>query len=340
MTSPTLRLLTPLLVLPLTGCMMNLSHTRQEKQEPSAEQQLDLYTTTATFLYDDDSLDRAQGQAVKALKIDPDHRAMRRMIGWIRLRLGTNEDLFVAEDFFRALRADGDDNAATLLGYGMTLERLGSAYSGAAERVRKGKQVPAMGRTAEEEARDLARKGIENWRHAIALYDESLTEGEGSTTAMNGLQRVHALLGELEESLAWSSRLLERSSEELAIWRRMLTQTDMTSTEEALFRENERISDQLQFETHLFASTVLNRLGRTEEAIAHLDAVVDTRPELPQGYSLRAQLLAKRGDYELAVRDLDRFLGLSDQPFGAEEIRQAFDMRAEFARELEQAKYE
>ncbi len=318
--------------------MMNTSHMRQEKKAPTKEQQLDLYSTTATYLYDDDSLVRAQDQAVKALEIDPENRAMRRMIGWIRLRMGSNEDLLIAEDFFRDLRREGDQNPATLLGLGMTLERLGTAYSLASTRVAKGEQAPPKNEDAADAAEALDAQAITYWKEATDLFERSLTEGEGSTSAMNGLQRIYAMLGEYEQSLAWSARLLTRSGEELDVWRRMLQQSDLSSKEEALFRENERIADQLQIETHLFASTLLNRVGRTEEAIAHLDAVVETRPEMPQGYSLRAQLLAKRGDYERAVKDLDRFLGLSDLPFETPEIRKAFDMRAQCVKELEGAR--
>src|SRR5688572_32481686 len=81
------RLLAVLAVVP--ACM----NTYEKKVEATPEQKLELYTTTATYLYEDGSLDRAQEQAVKALEVEPENRTMRRMIGWIRLRKATNEDL-------------------------------------------------------------------------------------------------------------------------------------------------------------------------------------------------------------------------------------------------------
>ena len=309
----------------LAGCR----HTYQKQVEPSDEQQLELYTTTATYLYEDDDLERAQEQAVKALEIEPDHLAMRRMIGWIRLRLSTNEDLIIADRFFRDLREDGDESEATELGLAITCERLGKAYDDVARALEKGEREPLEGKDREEEARELAAKARKLWKEGIGLLEESLASGEGSTNAMNALQRLYALSGRYEESLAWSARLLERSSAELASWRQMLTASDLTDREDELFRSNEKAAIQLQTDTHLFAAAVLNRTGRIEEAIAHLDLVVVENPGLPQAYSLRAQLEARAGRYPDALRDIDRYLALSDLPFESPEVRRAFELRSE-----------
>lgn len=317
-------LLAPLL---LSGCLG--IHTFQQKKGPSDEQLLELYTTTATYLYEDDSLVRAQDQAVKALEIEPRNRPMRRMIAWIRLRMGSPEDLTIARQFFETLRKEGDDNQATTLGLATTLERLGVANDAASRAYARGERTPPEGVDAETQATELAKRARDLWGQSLELYQETLTQGEGSTSGINGLQRVHALLGNLEESLRYSEELLARSGEELVTWRRMLTQEDLTEREESFFRENERIAVTLQSDTHLFASTILNRLGRPDEAIEHLDAVVAEEPELPQAYSLRAQLRKKVGDYQGAIEDLDQFLRLSDQPFEHPDVKRAFELRVE-----------
>jgi len=306
--------------LSLAACMMNTSHVREEKKEPTRKEKLEIYTTTATYLYDDGSLTRAQDQAVKALELDPGNKSMRRMIGWIRLRLGKSEDLLIAERFFRDLLREGDENEATILGLATTVERLGLGYDQARRRVESGEQRPAA---------DYAALATANWTEAAKHYESTLTNGEGSTAAMNGLQRTYALLGRYEESLSWTDRLIERSTAELATWRRLLTGKDLTRREEKLYRDNERIARRLQVETHLFASTLLHSLGSVEGAIEHLNAVVVEDPDLPQAYSLRAQLLAKTGSYDLAISDIDRFLALSDAPFEEPSIRRAFELRGE-----------
>lgn len=296
------------------------------KQEPpSDEQLLELYTTSATYFYEDDNVIQAQEQAVKALKIDPKHKAMRRLVGWVRLRMGSSEDLIIAEQFFRKLSDEGDTNGATLLGLATALERLGVAYDEAARAVRAGARQAPKGKDPAAHASYLEEKARKDWKEAIALHEGMLESGEGSTRAMNGLQRLYGLLGDYEASLHWSEVLLERSGAELDTWRRMLTAADLTEDEENLFRTNEQAALDLRRNTHLFAATLLQRQGRHREAIAHLDAVAADEPDLPQVYSRRAQLWIALGDYARAKDDLDRFIGLSDAPLGDPELRQAFE---------------
>jgi tetratricopeptide (TPR) repeat protein len=316
-----------LLVLLAAASAGACKHTYQEKQEPTREQKLDLYSTSATYLYADDDLDGAQEQAVKALEVDASNRAMRRMIGWIRLRKATNEDLIIAERFFRDLMRSGDDNENTRLGLAITCERMGKAYDDVARALANGERTPdeAVGK----DPRELSAKARAYWQESIDICEELLEKGEGNTNAMNALQRTHALAGNYAESLEWSARLLERTGEELVTWRRMLQEKDLTDTEESLFRRNERAALDLQRDTHVFAATLLFRLQRHEEALAHLDALVDGAPELPQAYSLRGQVRARVGQYEAAVEDFDRYLALSDAPYEHPDVQRAFALRAE-----------
>ena len=317
------------LVLALGAGSLGCRHTYQKTVEPTKEQKLDLYTTTATYLYEDDDLDRAQEQAVKALEVDPKNQPMRRMIGWIRLRKNGNEDLILAERFFRDLRREGDENDNTRLGLAITCERLGKSYDDVARAILAGTREPGRGKSREEAARPLQEKAREYWNEGIELCDGLLANGEGNTNAMNALQRLEALSGNYEESLAWSQRLLERTDQELVAWRRLLQEKDLTKSEEALYRKNEIKAVDLQNETHLFAATLLFQEQRYEEALPHLDAVVASSPNLPQAYSLRGQMRARVGQYEGAIEDLDRYLALSDAPYEHPDVKRAVELRAE-----------
>ncbi len=259
-----LALLSLALVAP--GCR----HTYQKQVEPTKEQKLELYSTTATYLYEDGELERAEEQAVKALTVAPKDRAMRRMIGWIRLRKNGNQDLILAERFFRDLIHDGDANENTKLGLALACERLGKAYDDVSRSLLAGEREPDAGQQRESSARDLAAKAQRYWQESIRICDQILAAGEGNTNAMNALQRVLALTGDYEASLSWSARLLERTGAELASWRQMLQEKDLTEREEALFRKNERGALALETDTHVFAATLLFRLQRYEEALAHL----------------------------------------------------------------------
>jgi len=314
------------------GC----KHTSQKTIEATPEQKLELYTTTATYLYEDGDLDKAQDQAVKALEIDPKHRAMRRMIGWIRVRKDGHEDLILAERFFRDLMRDGDDNENTRLGLAITCERLGKAYDDVARATRAGERPAPAGSTPAAHAADLERRARLYWNEGAELCDGILAAGEGNTNAMNALQRIEALRGNYAASLDWSQRLLERTTEELTSWRRMLQEKDLTDSEERLFRKNERAALELANDTHIFAATLLFRLERYDEGLPHLDAVVASNPALPQAYSLRGQFRARSGQFQAAIEDLDRYLALSEAPFEHPDIQRAFELRAEAQKQLTQ----
>jgi len=275
-----------------------------------------------------------QEQAVKALEVEPENRAMRRMIGWIRLRKNGNEDLIVAERFFRDLIEDGDDNENTALGLAITCERLGKAYDDVARALASGEREPSDGEDRERSAQELTAKSRRYWQEAIRLDEGILATGEGNTNAMNALQRVLALNGEYERSLEWSQRLLDRTEAELASWRRMLQEKNLQESEEKLFRKNERTALELQRDTHIFAATLLFRLERYEEALTHFDRLVADAPDLPQAYSLRGQMRARVGHYEEAIQDIDRYLALSDAPFEHPDVQRAFELRAEAQKHL------
>ncbi|MEQ1892385.1 MAG: tetratricopeptide repeat protein [Planctomycetota bacterium] len=322
-----------LALLPLAAC----KHTYQKEVEATPEQKLELYTTTATYLYEDGDLDKAQDQAVKALEIDPEHRAMRRMIGWIRVRKDGHEDLILAERFFRDLIEDGDENDNTRLGLAITCERLGKAYDDVARATRAGEREAPSDTSPEKHAQGLEKSAQNYWKEGVELCDAILIAGEGNTNAMNALQRLEALRGNYDLSLAWSARLLERTGEELATWRRMLEEKDLTESEERLFRKNARAALELENDTHIFAATLLFRLQRYDEGLPHLDAVVAANPELAQAYSLRGQFRARSGEYQGAVEDLDRYLALSEAPFEHPDVQRAFELRAQAAKHLEGA---
>lgn len=327
---------TLLLSLLLPGCG-GLPNSSENQKEMSEESRIELFASTANYHYEDDQLDRAQSQAVKVLELDPWHKPMRRMVGWIRVRMGSNADLLVAKDFFEELRREGDENQSTILGMATTLERLGVAYAEAAERVARGEQLPDDGLAKKKSADKLKQHSIELWDESIETYLETIVEGEGPLTAINGLQRVHALLGNLETSLDYSVQLLKASQEECDWYRSRLTQGELNIEEELLYRENERIAEDLQTQTHLFAATILHDLGRESEALVHLNQVIEIFPDMAQAYSRRAQLRASEGQYAGAIADLDRFIGLSKESSEHPDVVYAFDLRSSYTKALAKA---
>jgi len=229
---------------------------------------------------------------------------------------------------------DGDDNENTRLGLAITCERLGKAYDDVARATLAGEREVPAGTSAERHASELEARSQRYWKEAVALCDGILATGEGNTNAMNALQRIEALRGNYDASLQWSARLLERTGEELKSWRRMLQEKDLTETEEKLFRRNERAALELENDTHIFAATLLFKVGRYDEGLPHLDAVVQANPDLAQAYSLRGQFRARSGAYQGAIEDLDRYLALSQAPYEHPDVQKAFELRSEAQKKL------
>lgn len=296
-------------------------------KEESKEVRLQSYMETATFLYEDGSLVRAQDQAVKALELDPENIPMRRLIGWVRLRAGKNEDLLIAEEFFRKLHEDGDATVGTLQGLAQTVERLGQVYDQASADFAAEKRAPSAGEDAAERARVLADRARTLWRESIALYEESLRDDAENLRSLNGLQRVHALVGEYEPSLGYARAVASRAEKDLESWRTVLQNRDLTEREEAAARENHDVSLALLVDTHLFVATLERKLGNDSAGIPHLDAVALLDPSRARTFGLRAQLKQRTGDFQGAIADIDQFLRLSEAPFEHPDVRKAFDLR-------------
>jgi tetratricopeptide (TPR) repeat protein len=312
--------------LPALACSSNEIKFDEEKQ-------LELYMTTATYLYQDDSLVRAQDQAVKALQIDPENRPMRRMIGWIRLRMGSTNDLITAEQFFRKLLAEGDDDTPVLLGLATAQERLGVAHDQAAKAIRSGERYSERSDPAEH-ADELQAQAAKLWEESYENYQRVVQGATQRDKAMNGLQRVAALRRDYEESLRWGQSLLQLCSTDIEFWRNALESQDLSQTKEQVFRESIDAAIELQVDTLLLSTSMLHRLGRTGDALASLALAAELAPSRPALYSQRAQLHAEVGRFAEAIEDVETFLRLSKQPFEDPNVRRAFELRTHCEEEL------
>ena len=297
--------------------------------ELTDEEKVELYSETASFLYEDSSFVRAQDQAVKVLEVDPENLAMRRMIGWIRLRSGAPRDLDIAEDFFRRLVRDGDDHAATIQGLATVCERLGLGYEETARSYESGGREAPEGEDITALVEETHEMALQYWHESETLYLSTLTEGEGSTRSKNGLQRVYAYLGKYDESLAMVDQVLSEARGELEQWRRMLTNSDLGEQDEILMRTNEKAAIALLRNTHLFAADLLFQQNRYADALGNVESAVMLDSTDAELYSLRAQLRSKTGDFAGAIEDIDVYLRRSETPLDHPDVRRAFDLRTE-----------
>jgi tetratricopeptide (TPR) repeat protein len=295
-----------------------------DEKQVDPDQQLALHRECALRYYDEGDLLRAEDQVDKGLEIAPRDEQLRLMKGWIRQRRGGPEDIYVAEQVFRELAPKRDYRA--LLGLAEALERKGVLYWEAADAL----DPPDAAR--EDELRGKARAA---WGESIEYYEKTLERKTGEQQALNGLQRAHALRGELEEALEWSERLLEQSAEETAFWEKQLERPELSADEEDRLRTLLLQSRDLAAGTHLQASTLLVTLGRREEALVHVDQALELDPEAAETHSRRAQLLHALGRPVEAIASLESYLRLSEEGFDHPDVARALDLLTTWKSEVE-----
>jgi tetratricopeptide (TPR) repeat protein len=294
--------------------------------EPDPEQELALHREFANTFFDNGDLVQAEVQADLGLQIDPDDRALRLMKGWILQRRGTPESVHRAEAIFRELEPGDDYRAA--LGLASALERKGVLYWESAVLVERGER-PTNAPDRVARASEMRADARRFWGESARTYRAALDLKPGEAQAINGLQRVHALLGELQESLEWSEELLAQSEAETAFWRKRLEQAGLAAREEERLRALLAASERLVVETHLHASGALVSLGRRDEALVHVEHALAVDPDHAEGYSRRAQILLALGRVEEARAAIQEFLRRSTEPFEDPDIQRALALLAD-----------
>ena len=298
------------------------------------EEALQMHREFALRYYDENQLDQALQQVEKGLEIRARDEKLRIMKGWIHQRLGTADDVFIAESTFRDLLSTRDYRV--ILGLGEALERKGVLFWESAAAVEEGSRYTTA-KDRGKRAAELRRDANKAWDESVRRYEETLERKPGEIQAINGLQRVHALRGQHKESLAWSRKLLRMIESEAAFWARQLERPDLSSDEEARLRELLSGSEQLEFETRLQVASLLVGMDRPEEALVELDHVLLIDPTTPGIHGRRAQLLYSSGRVEEAVASLENYLRYSAEQFDHPDVTRALELMVQWQRELEEA---
>lgn len=314
-----LLLLAPLL---LASC------SSSEPQE-DPEKVFELHRESAFFHWQNRDLDRAEGQVLTALAIHPDDLSCNLYMGWIGLARGTTEDLLAAEQRFRGMKQQ--DDYRTDLGLAEALERLGVIYEESARAIESGRRVSVA---ADKPARITELYGMATgaWDESVSRYEEVLATKQNEVKAINGLQRVHALRGEYEQSLVWANRLISLVEIDLVYYEGQLERAGITDAEESRLRERMTNSVDLAERTYLLGASMLHELERTEVALEYLERAGGLAPDTADTWTRRAQLLMKLGRYDEALVCLDTYLRLSPDDFDHPDVQTAYDLQAECER--------
>lgn len=305
------------LLLPLGGCNSN---------KPSGEQKdqlIELHKEMALGYYRMGELDRAEGQALKGLELAPKDDMLQLILAWTLQRKGSTQDVLRAEAIFKDLP---QDDYRAVLGWAQALERKGQAYDEAGAAILAGERETEA-EDPEQRAAELTAQARTTWQEAVGKYERTLELHPEDRDALNGLQRVHALLEQYEASLARSEELVELIEAEVAFWEERLQAADLTASEEQRFLQLVIDGRELQLGSYLQQASVLRALGRRQEEIKRLTLAADIDPSRPDLYGRRAQAYMELEDFDAALRDIDEFLRLTPGDFDHPDTRMAHQLQ-------------
>lgn len=298
------------------------------------EETLQMHREFALRYYDEGQLTQALQQVDKGLELKSNDEKLRIMKGWIHQRLGTADDVFLAEQTFRRLLSTRDYRV--ILGLGEALERKGVLFWESADAVEEGRRYTTAS-DRDQRASELRADAHEAWDESVERYEQTLERKPGEIQAINGLQRVHALSGKHGEALRWSRKLLTMVEAEAKFWSRQLERPDLSSDEEQRLRELMSDSERLELETRLQVARLLVGLERYPEALVELDRVLLIDPTAPGIHGRRAQLLYRSGRVEEALASLENYLRFSEEEFDHPDVTRALELMVQWQRELEEA---
>lgn len=284
------------------------------------------FTEQAQLYYQMEDLDRANAQCIKGLALDPKNEKLRLIQAWTLQRRGTLPDVQQAEAVFRELQSGGDFRA--VLGLATALERKGTAYIVASEKIKSGKQVTDAA-DPEKRIADLEAAGMKAWNESLEQYGKAIAMHKSDAEALNGLVRIETLLGHKEQALEWSAKLIAVNQDNIEFWQDRAKGKGLSPTDEDQFRKLLKQFTKLQANAHLHAAELLDDLNRDSEALDHLEEARKLEPDRAEIYSRAAQIHKGLGQYKEAIAAIDQYIALSHQPYEHPDIQRAWRLRQE-----------
>lgn len=317
--------------------LLAVSSSCSSTDERDPEELFTLYRESAFYYWQAEDFKRAETQLSRALEIHDDDLSCNLIMGNIELLKGKTPDLLSAEKRFRSL--EQQDDYRVQLGLGQALERLGMAYEDAALAIAKGErktQAPDPAARVDE----LHTMSSDALKQSIASYQRVLTTKPNLADAINGMQRVLALQGDIEGALVWTNRLIDSVEVDLTYYRSRLERKDITAAEEANIRTRMENSNSLGQQTYLFGASLLHQLNRPEAELEYLTRAIEIQPDSAKTWSRRAQAEMSLNHYVEAMHSLDQFLSLSQDPFESPDVQRAYELREKCERALQDAALE
>jgi len=330
-------MLTPKRLLTILALILAATACSSGPEERDPEELFTLYRESAFYYWQSKDFLRAESQARNALSIHPEDLSCNLYLGNIGLLRGTTKDLLGAEQRFRGM--EQQDDYRVQLGLGEVLERLGVVYDEAAAAIESGQRVTEAPDPAARVA-ELHKMANDAWVESAQHFHGVLDVKPNEVAAINGLQRVLALQGDLEGALVWTNRLLDLVEVDLSFYRTKLEREGITAEEESDLRDRMNNSLGLAERTHLLGASMLHELGRNAVELEYLTKACEINPKTAETWSRRAQAEMSRKDYPAAMRSIDTFLRLSPEAFDSADVQHAYELRDLCVKAIEEADFE
>lgn len=323
-----------LIVFVLAGCAGGFGGiTRDDRAS------ITVYLENAANYYDAGHYKRAWHQWQQALDLDPtlDRAELGQAMVLYQMGQETSpaglERLGLAEQRLDDLRErlPTDYRWRAELGYALVQTRWAELYDRKLRLLEADELEPgeeAEHSEVQQEMRQRAALGIRSYRNVLAGEER---EPRDRLTCTLGLARLHAIRGDLTESLQYAR---EYESEVVAskdLWRESMDRYPSRRQEyEFLLQQAETHESRLRD----VVANVLFKLGRYDEAEAELSRAIELEPGHADAYLNRGIIRQLQRDWDNARSDFTDFLALTELADDAPSVREASDRLAQVESEL------
>ncbi len=263
----------------------------------------------------------------KVLKEDPNNAKAKWGLSRAYLGRGTVADLKEAITLLEEIKdldwtdpVHGDRRFGVYRDLANAYSELGEKYNGDARRGVQILETNPNADTARIEGQIAQQRGRrdENLRMAIPIYRQMLGMKENSPYALAGLARAHLSMDNDDMGLMWANRYIQQTKGSQKFWRdKMIKYEDvagnnMTDEQRDFFLDKLDGGREKEKSMHLMVGSVYMRRSQYDMAAKAFTRVTEIDPEMPAPYVERAQAYANARQYNLAVRDLEHYLKITD----------------------------
>lgn len=304
---------------------------------------LQLFLDSAVVYYDEGDLVKAEGQARKAVELDPNDLKALTILAMTRARQGNAGDMNALSEsivlFERAADHGGRDEFQILLGRGMAQSaraRLALARVEVLSKPQTSTLAPAPDASSAiskeiERLRETAKADLDEAEKSLLRAHEELPD---FLAVLDSLQALYSLRDEPEKSIEWGRKVVEQTNKGREEKEKILARAGRSvEAEGATRREMRRFLD-AEVNSRSLMALMLHRQGKDREAVDELDRVLTIDPNRVEDYFNRGVCRQIAADYAGARRDFEVFLRRSSLPADSPTIRDAWDRIAECERHI------